>query len=445
MADPLPPQNREAEESVLGSILLDNGAMGTVSLIVSGADFFRDQTRWTYEACCTLYARAEAINQITLAAELGRQKHLDDVGGVAYLSELIANTPTSLHADYYAKEVERCARMRRLIQAGSQIVQLAYENKAEPDKTLTQAESLLMGLRQSGNTRGLVPMREIVDEYLAEMAQREAPESKAKVRIPTGLSDLDRLLGGLHPTDLIILAARPAMGKTSWLANVAEQAAVKLGLKVAIFSLEMSRGQLLERLLASRAWVDSQNIRLGQMGDAESNRILQAAGELSEAAIWIDDASTLTATEIRAKARLLHAQAGLDLIMVDYVQLMDGEGKRGENRVQEVDVISKALKGLAKELRVPVLVAAQLNRAVEHRKPQKPVLSDLRESGGLEQNADVVLFLYREEGNEDEEARVLEVAKHRNGPTGQVAVKFVGKYTRFHGIDDKREPGWWMR
>ncbi|MDO8670021.1 MAG: replicative DNA helicase [Dehalococcoidia bacterium] len=355
--------------------------------------------------------------------------------------------PTSLHARHYAKEVHGCAVNRALIQVAGRLAQLGYSNHANIESTLAAAEAMLGGLREGPSVKGLIPMRVIVEDYLDMLAQpaEERPKSK---RISTGLTDLDNLIGRLSATDLIILASRPGVGKTSLLLNIASAAALGQGRKVAIFSVEMGKEQLLERLLSSRSLVNSRNIRAGDLDAEQSNAMQHAAGLYSESHIWIDDSSTISAANIRSKSRLLHGQHGLDLVIVDYLQLLDGDGKR-ENRVHELGDITKALKGLAKELQIPVLAAAQLNRAIEYRKPHKPMLADLRDSGNLEQDADLVMFLYCEEPDTKPDEIWLDVAKHRHGPTGKVALHFVREHTRFHCVNEqatKSEGGtrqWW--
>ncbi|MDO8751582.1 MAG: replicative DNA helicase [Dehalococcoidia bacterium] len=441
------PFNEEAESSVIGSILINGESMTAISLALLAEDFFQEPNRWIFEACSTLYLRGEGMNQITVAAELERMGKLHEAGGVVYLAECLSNVPTSLHAEHYARIVHGCAVNRKLIQVAGRLAQLGYANKANIETTLEEAEGLVSGLRQGPAVKGLVPIRLIVEEYLANLAKpvEEKPQTR---RIMTGLQELDRLLGGIQATDLLILAARTGVGKTSLLLNIASAAALGHNRTVAIFSVEMGKEQLLERLLSARSMVDSQHIRLGELDEEEDNAMRHAAAQLAHSAIWIDDSSTITGANIRSKSRLLHSQRGLDLVIVDYLQLLDGDGRR-DNRVTELGDITKTLKGLAKELQIPVLAAAQLNRAVEYRKPHKPILSDLRESGNLEQDADVVMFLYCEDPDNKPDELIMEVAKHRHGPTGKVALKFVGEHTRFHGMEQKytkeeeRRP-WWI-
>ncbi len=454
--DKLPPFDAAAEQSVIGSLLIDGNCMVGLSLLLKPGDFFRDKHGWIYAACQALYDRAEAMNQITVAHELERDGKLDEVGGAAYLAECVSVVPTSMHAEHYAKIVARTALMRRLIQAGGQIVRLGYEANADTEGTLGKADELLYALRDGQDVKGFVHIREILDGCAEEMTAPKG-ERKEASRLLTGFVDLDRILGGLHASDLIIMAARPGMGKTSFVLDIARHAALREQAHVGIFSLEMSRGQLAQRLMAGYGGVDLQRLMLGRLHEAEERRVLEAMGELSEAAIFVDDSASQRVSDIRAKAKLLKDRYGLDLVIVDYVGLVHGSG-RHENRTQEVGQISRALKGLAREVDVPVLVCAQLSRAVENRVPHVPMLSDLRESGDLEQDADVVLFIYREDhySNEDEWSRKnplkpypkgiadIIVAKHRNGPTGQCSLVFREQSTTFRAIELHREPGYWQ-
>jgi replicative DNA helicase len=438
MSTNLPPFDGDAEEAVLGAILIDNDQMLPVSLLLAAKDFYRDVNRWPFEACETLYLRGEAINQVTVASELERKGKLADCGGPVHLAHCISQVPTSSHAEHFAGIVKACSMNRQLIGVAGKLAQIGYENRKDTERALEEAEALLMGLRQTEAVKGLVPIRPILEEYLTNLTAETKDASRSK-RISTGIGNLDHLLGGLHSTDLIILAARPGQGKTSMLLNIATVASLGQKLKTAIFSVEMSRDQLAERLLSGKAMIDSQKLQRGEISDEEHKRLIWAASELAEMGIWVDDSSTLTSGAIRSKSRMLARQHGLDLVIVDYLQLMDGGNKR-DNRVAELGEITRTLKGLAKELGVPVLAAAQLSRAIEHRSPKKPILSDLRDSGNLEQDADVVMFLYSEDES-NLEARTLDIAKHRHGPTGSLVLKFTGQYTRFYGLDEQhKEP-----
>lgn len=453
----LPPFDADAEQAVLGSILIDNAVMDHLTTLVSVADFFREHNGTIYQACQVLYERSEAINQITLAHELTKQGKLDGVGGAVYLNELVGSVPTSLHADYYASIVRNTALKRRLIQTAGKIAQMGYDDTAI-SKALSDAEEMLFTLREHQIVQDLVPIRVPLEDYLSELATVHSQGEVRQAKVPTGFSDLDKILGGLHASDLIILAARPSMGKSSLLLNITEHAALRHKAHVAFFTLEMSTEQMVQRLVSSNAGVELRKLRLEYLSDSERWRVMESVGVLSEAPIWLDDSSALRVPEIRSKCKRLANQNGLDLVVVDYIGLVGGSG-RHENRVQEVGNIAKGFKALAKELNVPVLLAAQLSRAVEQRTPHIPMLSDLRESGEIEAAADVVMFIYREDYYTDEEewhrkqptkpypkgiADII-VAKHRNGPTGQCSLIFHEQLTRFVGLEMRRDEGsqWW--
>lgn len=456
MMDKLPPFDAEGETSVIGSLLIDDTAIVRVSLILAAKDFYRDQNALTYAACLTLYERDEAINQITVASELERKGKLAEVGGATYLAGCVAWVPTSLHAEYYANIVKRTSTMRQLIQAGARIAQLGYENSADVAKVLGQSEELLYALREGSASQGFVHLREVLEGCAMEMTIPKG-ERQEGARLMTGYRDLDKLLGGLHASDLVLLAARPSVGKTALLLNIAEQAALYRGARVAIFSLEMSKEQLAYRLLASRAGVDLQRLTLGQLGDGDTAKVTDALGRLSELAIYIDDAAGQRMGAMRGKAKQLANQYGIDLIVLDYVGLAHS-GHRNENRQQEVGEVARELKALAKELNVPVLAAAQLSRAIEQRPDHRPILSDLRETGQLEQHADVVLFIHREDKFMDADewhrrhpaenypkgmAEII-VAKHRNGPTGACKLLFQDTSARFVPLEEQRTDYYWQ-
>jgi len=447
VTEQLPPFSSDAEESVLGAIMIDNEALDRLTGLLKPADFFREQNQWCWEGMLALYSRNEAVNQITLADELKRTGRFDDVGQYAYLSHVVSVVPTSLHAEHYGRIVKRTSLMRQLVGVAGQIAQLGYQDTADAGATLAKAEDLLGQLRQEEPGEGFVSLRRAVEEFVeATLMGREGLG-----RIATGFTALDDLLGGLHGTDLIVLAARPGLGKTSLLLNIAEHAA-RQGKRVGVFSLEMAREQLVQRFVGGRAGVDLQRLRLGHLGEAEQRRVLEAVGELSELPLMVDDSPLLTVGQIRSEAKRLASQHGLDLVALDYLQLANGTGRK-ESRQEEVNEIAKGLKALARELRVPVLAAAQLSRAVEQRPDHRPMLSDLRESGAIEQVADVVAFIYREEvyTSEDEWqqkrpgqpypkgiAEII-VAKHRNGPTGQCRLMWLENLTKFGNLDCYRQ------
>jgi len=450
----LPPHNTEAEENVIGSLLIDGTAIYGTATILQPEDFYYEQNRWIYKACLELYQRNEAIDQITVAQELASRGKLEACGGAAYLSHLISIVPTSLHIEHYAQIAYRPSVMRNLITAAHQIESIGYEAGADVDDSLNKAENALFRLRHGQGPRDLIHIRQVLDRYFETTADMEEKgyAGGAIPQVLSGFAGLDEFLGGLQRSDLIIIAGRPSMGKTSLALSIARNAAVKQEACVALFSLEMAREPLVLRLLASEAGVDSRRVRLGFHTEAEEMRIMDATGALSEAPIYIDDSALLRIVEMRSKARRLHFERGIDLIIVDYLQLMQGDS-RGENRVQEISYISRSLKALARELNVPVIAVSQLSRAVEWRASHRPQLSDLRESGSIEQDADVVTFIYRDDYYHTREEWEREypdkdypegiadviIAKHRNGPTGEIKLHFIPQKAKFEGITTTSE------
>jgi replicative DNA helicase len=452
VAERLPPFDVEAEEAVLASLLVDEDAIYRVHGVLRSEQFYREQNRWTYEACLALWERNETINQVTVAHELARRGKLEEVGGPSFLSRIVIDLPTPIGVEHYAGIVHRDWVYNQLIGACSQILGMAYQGGPDLDAVLGRAEGMILALRGGDQFRDFVHIRQLLEEYL-EAPGVDAVGANLLGQVRTGFVDLDTLLGGLKRSDLILVAARPGLGKTSLALNMARNAAIGQGARVAIFSLEMSAEQLAQRLLASESGVDSTRLRLGEHTEAEERRIMHAMGLLADKEIYIDDSAVQRVVEIRAKARRLHAEKGLDLIIVDYLQLVHGTSSRNDSRVAEVSDISRALKELARELDVPVLACSQLSRAPEQRPSHIPMLSDLRESGSLEQDADVVIFIYREDTyvNEDEwerlhpsqpfpegKAQVI-IAKHRNGPTGVIDLRFRKRLTRFEDWQS-REP-----
>jgi len=446
--DKLPPHDIDAEEAVIGSLLIDGSAIYKVAAFLQAQDFYSERNQWLYGACLSLSQRDEAINQITVAQELDRQQKLEACGGAAYLSHLISIVPTSLDIEHYAQIVYRLSAMRHLIIAGRQIADIGYEASPDVDASLSQAEDILFRLRH-GTPRDFVHIRQVLDKYFETVtpptAERGYPEAIPYVL--SGFTALDEFLGGFQRSDLIIIAGRPSMGKTSLALNIARNAAIDQGACIALFSLESAGEAVVLRLLSSESEVNLRQVRLGLHTETEEKRIMDATGILSEAPIYIDDTPQLRVVEMRSKVRRLHYERGINLIIVDYLQLMQGDG-RGENRVQEISLISRSLKGIARELNVPVIAISQLSRAAEFRASHKPQLSDLRESGSIEQDADVVLFIYRDEAyyptRKDWEdthpsetypppAEII-IAKHRNGPTGQRNLRFVPKLAKFENI-----------
>ena len=450
--DKLPPHDIDAEESVNGSLLIDGKAIYEVAIRLQPEDFYSEQNRWIYQACLSLYKRDEAINQITVAQELDRQEKLEKCGGAAYLSHLISVVPTSLDIEHYAQIVYRLSIMRQLISAADRISHIGYEADPDVSSALNKAEDVLFQLRHERGTLDFVHIKQVLDRYFEVPPPPEAEGYQPIPQVLSGLTGLDDFLSGFQRADLIIVAGRTSMGKTSLVLNIARNAAVEQGACVALFSLEMFREALVQRLLSSESGVNSRRIRLGLNTEDEERRIMEAQGKLSEAPIYIDDSPRLRMVEMRSKARRLHYERGIDLIIVDYLQLLQSDG-RVENRVQEISYISRSLKALARELKVPLIAVSQLSRAVEWRASHIPQLSDLRESGSIEQDADLVMFIYRDEVyyNEEDwqkdhpdkeyprEMADIIIAKHRNGPTGQIKLRFRHSLTRFENIA-KAEP-----
>jgi replicative DNA helicase len=449
--DKLPPHDIDAEEAVIGSLLIDGMAIYKIATLLQPSDFYSERNSLIYGACLSLYQRPDgAINQITVAQELDRGGKLEACGGAAYLSHLIAICPTPLDIEHYAQIVYRLSTMRRLIDAAGQIANIGYQADPNVDASLDRAEDILFKLRHGQSPRDFTHIRQVLDKYF-ETTTLEA-EGYPREPLPyvlSGFTGLDEFLGGFQRSDLIIVGGRPSMGKTSLALSLARNAAVEQGACVALFSLEMAREPLVLRLLSSEAEVDSRQVRLGLHTEEQEKRIMDAIGRLSEAPIYIDDTPQLRVVEMRSKARRLHFERGINMIIVDYLQLMQGD-RKFDNRVQEVSEISRSLKGLARELNVPVLAVSQLSRAPEGRASHEPQLSDLRESGSIEQDADVVLFVYRDEVyyNKEEWEREhpsesypppadIIIAKHRNGPTGEIKLLFKPRMAKFENIPNQ--------
>jgi len=437
----LQPRNIEAEEAVLGALLIDPDAILHIMSFLNAKDFFQKRHQWIYEAIASLHDRKEPTDLVTLTDELSRRNQLEDIGGPVFLTDLINATPTSIHVEYYARIIERTAILRRLIDGATQIAKLAYEDTEDVKEIIDRAESIIFGVSEQRANRDLAPIREALDTYYDRVEYLSQHQGEI-VGIPTNLRDLDKLLGGMQRSDLLILAGRPGMGKTSLALSIALQAARKWDKHIAIFSLEMSDEQLVQRLLSGETGIDSQRLRLGHIQEHEWSVLVQATTLLANTSIFLDDTPAISVMDLRAKARRLEAEHGLDLIIVDYLQLM--RGTRSENRQQEISYISRSLKELARELRLPVLALSQLSRAVESRHDKRPMLSDLRESGSIEQDADVVMFVYRDEVyNKDTEfpgvAEVI-VAKHRSGPVGTFQVFFKKELTQFVDMETRTQP-----
>ncbi len=434
------PQNVEAEAGVLGSLLIDPEATVQVADFLRPEDFYREAHRAIFQAVLDLYEGGQPADLITLTDELQRRGKLDEIGGISYVSSLANQVPTSANVEYYAHIVERTAILRRLIHAAGQIAAVAY-NEPDADNALEQAEKLIFNVSQRATRSDFDPIRVTLNEYIDKLDQLHERRGTI-VGVGTGFSDLDKMTGGLQKSDLIILAARPSVGKTALALSLAHNAALRFSHGIAVFSLEMSKEQLVARLLSMDAAVDQQRLRTGFIDDDEWERISESVGRLSDAPIYIDDTPGISLVEMRSKARRLMVERGFELLIVDYLQLMQGSGggRSGhENRVQEISEISRGLKGLARELNVPVLALSQLSRAVESRTDKKPQLSDLRESGSIEQDADVVMFIYRDEVyNPDTDRRNIAdiiIAKHRNGPVGQISLFFQAAQTRYRDLE----------
>jgi replicative DNA helicase len=431
MPEKLPPQNIEAEEAVLGAILIDRDAIVKVAPFLKSEDYYREKNGWIFAAVLDLYDRHEPADFVTLCDELERRGQLDEVGGREYITSLLNAVPTAVHAEYYGHIIERCATLRRLIGAAGQIAAIGYQDDIEADEAIDQSEQLLFQVAERRQTKDFVGLKEAMHKYGEDLDALYAQKGHI-VGVPTGFADLDAILGGLRKSDFIILAARPSAGKTALGMGIARNAA-KAGVPVGIFSLEMSAEQLVQRMVAMEARVDAHRLGTGYFSEDDWPTITEAMAVLSELPVFIDDSASSTVMEIRSKARRLKAEQDVGLIVIDYLQLMQGRGL--ENRVQEVSEISRALKGLARELAVPVLTISQLSRAVESRTDHMPILSDLRESGSIEQDADVVIFIHRDkmynENSPKGDIADVRVAKHRNGPVDTVPLRFFPEYTQF--------------
>jgi replicative DNA helicase len=433
----LPPSNVEAEEALLGSLLIDPEAVYDVASFLRTDAFYREQNRWIYRAILGLSERREPVDLITLTDELRRRNELEELGGEAVIIGLINMVPTSVNARHYARIVEAAALRRRMIGAASTIAGLAYNEHEDINVVIDRAEQALFSISEERTTRDLMPVRDIASRYLDRIEELHAQAGEV-IGIPTGFTDLDRLLGGLNKSDLIIVAARPGMGKTALQMAMALAAAKRYGKRVAIFNLEMSAQQLVQRMIAAETRIDSQRLRRGDLHDDEWPLFYEAVGRLSETAIFIDDTPSISPNQLRTKCRRLYAERGIDMIMIDYMQLMQAE-HASNNRVQEMSEISRSLKGLARELDVPVVAASQLSRAVEQRSDKRPQLSDLRDSGSIEQDADVVMFIYRDEyyakeASERPNIAEVSIAKHRNGPTSVIDLYWHAQLATFRNL-----------
>jgi len=439
-----PPQNTEAEASLLGAILIDADAIVRVADALTAQDFYEDKHRRIYEAIIKLYEKHRPIDALTLSNQLKDDGFIEAVGGATYITELANYVPTAAHAEHYADIIKQKSMRRRLIKAAQDTVDLGFDETKSIQEVIETAETDLFNVSQQHVKQDI----QSIENILADSFERldELHRNKGKVRgVPTGFKDMDNILAGWQKSDLVILAARPAMGKTAVALNFAHNVAVKAEQPVLLFSLEMSKEQLVDRLLAMESGVDAWNIRTGNLSDADFEKIGDAMGTLSEAPIYIDDTPGITVSEMRTKARREQHQRQLGLIIIDYLQLMSGSSRFGGdgNRVQEISEISRGLKLIARELNVPVIALSQLSRSVESRSPQIPQLADLRESGSIEQDADIVMFLYREDyyNNETQRQNITDViiSKHRNGPTGKVELYFEKNKQRFKSLDRRAQ------
>jgi replicative DNA helicase len=440
MADRTAPHNLEAEKCVLGAILIDNPSFNQASEVIDAGDFFRDAHRRIFEKMVGLSERNQAIDPVTLKDELNRSGELEEVGGPAYIASLTDGVPRSANVEFYAKIVKEKSTLRRLIQSATDVLTRAYDAEEDPDILLDEAERSIFQIAEHRMRSGFVPLSSLVNTGY-ELIEKLQEHKGLVTGVPSGFVDLDEMTSGFQKSDLVIVAARPSMGKTSLVLNMAMHCAAEAGKTVGIFSLEMSKEQLFLRMLTSEARVDAHRFRGGFLGEQDYDRLVAAFARLHDAKVFIDDSPAAGLLEMRAKSRRLKMEHGLDMIVVDYLQLMQGRG-RFESRQQELASISRSLKILAKELQVPIVALSQLSRAPETRSDHRPQLSDLRESGALEQDADVVIFIYRDEmylvdgerPQESEGTAELIIGKQRNGPLGTVRVAFLKQYTRFENL-----------
>ena len=433
MIQRIPPNNIEAEQSVIGAMLLDKEAISTAAEIISGEDFYREAHKEIFEAIVDIYNKGEPVDLITLTEKLKTRNTLEAVGGITFLTNLMDAVPTTHNIKYYAKIVEDKSLLRKLIKSSNDIIQKSYQAEEDVGEIIDDAEKGIFNISLNRSNQGFIHLKDILNVNFDKI--EELYLNKGRITgVPTGFSDLDNKLSGLQKSDLILIAARPSMGKSSFMMNIVQHAAVREKVTTAIFSLEMSKEQLTQRLLCSEALIDAHRLRIGDINEDEWVKLARAMGPLSEAPIYIDDTPSISITEMRAKSRRLKLEHNLGLIVIDYLQLMQGKG-RAESRQQEISEISRSLKALAREINVPVVALSQLSRAPEMRADHRPILSDLRESGAIEQDADVVMFLYRDEyyhpDTEKKNIGEINIAKQRNGPTGTIELVWLGQFTKF--------------
>ena len=430
----VPPHDLEAEQAIIGSMLTDRDAVISAIEILKEEDFYREDNKAIYTAILNLYNRAEPIDIITVKSELESMGKFEQVGGLEYLAELPEKVPTTANAMKYIKIVEEKSTLRRLIKTANEIIELGYSPTEDVEDIMEGAEKKIFNIMQEKNQKGYAPIKDVLVESFTKL--EELYNRKQHITgVPSGFTELDYRTAGFHGSELILIAARPAMGKTAFALNIATNAAVKANVPVAVFSLEMSKEQLVNRILCSESMVDSNKVRTGKLEEDDWTKLAGAIGPLSEAEIFIDDTPGINITEIRAKCRKLKLEKNIGMVVIDYLQLIQGSNKRGGSREQEISEISRSLKILAKELDVPVIALSQLSRAAEQRPDHRPMLSDLRESGAIEQDADIVMFLYREDyyNAETENKNITDVivAKHRNGPVDTVQLFFHKEFTKF--------------
>lgn len=438
----IPPHDIEAEQAIIGSMLTDKDAVIAAIEILREQDFYREDNRIIYSAILNLYNRSEPIDIITLKAELKSMGKLEAVGGLEYIVQLPDRVPTTSNVEQYIKIVEEKSMLRALIKTADELITLGYDPTQEVEQVIDTAEKKIFEVMQKKNQKGYSSMKDILIDTFTQLEQLYN-QKEMITGVPTGFADLDYRTSGLHNSDLILVAARPAMGKSAFALNIATHAAVRGKVPVAIFSLEMSKEQMANRILCSEAMVDSAKVRTGKIDDEEWGKLAAASVELSEAGIYIDDTPGISVMEIRAKCRKMKLEKNIGLVVIDYLQLVQGSNRKGGSREQEIAEISRSLKILAKEINVPVIALSQLSRAPEQRVDHRPMLSDLRESGSIEQDADIVMFLYRDDYyNEDTDKKNIAeviIAKHRSGATGTVELLWLGNYTKFANIDRYRE------
>ncbi|MGE7929052.1 replicative DNA helicase [Lysinibacillus xylanilyticus] len=443
MMDRVPPHNREAEQSVIGAIFLDPQSLITASEILLADDFYHNAHKQIFETMLRLSDQGKAIDVVTVTEELSAKKEIEDVGGLSYLLELANAVPTAANVAHYAKIVEEKALLRRLIRVATKIVEDGYTREDEVEALLGEAEKKMMEVASRKNAGDFKHVKDVLVETFDNIEQLQSQKGDV-TGIPTGFRDLDHITAGFQRNDLIIVAARPSVGKTAFALNVAQSVAVQARENVAIFSLEMGAEQLVMRMLCAEGNIDAQVLRTGALTTEDWGKLTMAMGSLSNSGIFIDDTPGVRINEIRAKCRRLAQEHGLGMILIDYLQLIQGSGKAGENRQQEVSEISRSLKHLARELKVPVIALSQLSRGVEQRQDKRPMMSDLRESGSIEQDADIVAFLYRDDyyDKESESKNMIEIiiAKQRNGPTGTVTLAFKKEFNKFINVDWSQMP-----